>query len=487
MVRFIVLLCVAALALAGPAAVADPKPQSSLGRPNVILINADDLGVLDLATFSAGPAATPTPNLDRLAARGAMFRRGYSTAPVCCPSRAALMTGQYQQRHGFEYLTPEGADGGGQGLAPEQRVFAADLKSAGYRTAMIGKWHLGSTPERLPTNRGFDYFYGFLSGETAYIDAASPGVASLPIPYLGNRSFTRQADWVRVMTSRAGEAGPPEIVHNDKVYLTDDLTREAVGFIRSSRGAPYFLYLAHLAPHSPMQALDSDLAEFPHIKEPLQRVYAGMIRSLDRSVGEILDAVEQSPDADNTIIIFTADNGAATYLGVSDCDALAGGKLSMFEGGSRVPLLISWPARWPKGVVDARNVSQLDLAPTVLAAAGVKSDVAFDGTDLTPLMQPERRGEVVHETLFWRIGPEFAVLSGDMKLISNTRDGAFPWLFDLAADPTERRMLTFARREIAADLMKRYRSWDAEMKPPAWPPKQILQVFQCGRIVFHEQ
>lgn len=481
----LVLLCAAVLVFA-PQALADAaKPQAA--KPNVVLIVADDLGLPDLSTYGRVRSAVPTPNIDRLAKQGVMFKRGYSTAPVCSPARAALMSGQYQQRHGFEFLTPEGADSGNQGLAPEQRVFAADLKAAGYRTGVIGKWHLGSTPDRLPTARGFDFFHGFLAGETAYADAATPGLTSLPIPYLGERSFTRKSDWVRVMTARAGEEGSPRIVNNDNVYLTDDLTAQAETFIAEAGDTPYFLYLAHLAPHSPMQALEADIAKFKHIKDPLQRVYAAMIHSLDRGVGRVLDAVQRSGKADNTIIIFTADNGAATYLGISDCETLAGGKLSMFEGGTRVPYIVSWPARWPKGAVDTRNVSHLDIAPTVLAAAGAASQTAFDGKDLTPLMQTSRRGEVVHETLFWRVGPEYAVLSGDLKMISNTRPGSFPWMFDLASDPTEKSLLTFSRRDAVGELVKRYKAWEKSMKAPNWPPKQVVQVFQCGRISFHEQ
>ncbi len=456
-------------------------------KPNVVLIVADDLGLPDLSTYGRGRISVPTPNLDRLAKQGVLFKRGYTTAPVCSPARAALMSGQYQQRHGFEFLTPEGPDGGKQGLAPEQRVFAADLKSQGYLTGIVGKWHLGSTPDRLPTARGFDFFHGFLAGETAYADASTPSLTSLPVPYLGDRSFTRKSDWVRVMTSRAGQEGPPTVVNNDNVYLTDDLTEKAVGFISEARDTPYFLYAAHLAPHSPMQALESDVARFKHIKEPLQRVYAAMIHSLDRSVGRILDAVQRTGKADNTIIIFTADNGAATYLGVSDCDTLSGGKLSMFEGGTRVPYIVSWPARWPKGHVETRNVSHLDIAPTVLAAADATSTTAFDGKDLTPFMQPARRKDVVHDTLFWRIGPEYAALSGDLKLISNTRPGSFPWLFDISKDPTERSLLTFSRRDAVGELVKRYKAWESSMKAPNWQPKQVVQVFQCGRISFHEQ
>lgn len=476
-----------ALVVSGSAGAAR-EPSADARPANIVLIVADDLGLTDLSTYGKSPVAVPTPNLDRLARRGVRFQRGYSTAAVCSPARAALMTGQYQQRHGFEFLTPEGVDAGKQGLAPAQRVFAGDLQRAGYRTALIGKWHLGATPERLPTARGFDYFFGFLPGETAYVRAGTAGTISLPAPYLGTRSQERKADWVQVMRDAASDDAPPAIVANDGRYLTDELTREAVRFIEQGpTKQPYFLYLAHLAPHSPYQALESDAAEFADIKDPLQRTYAGMIRALDRSVGAVLDAIEKSAQADNTLVIFTADNGAATYMGVSACDPLAGGKLSYFEGGMRVPYLVSWPASWPRGVVDTRNVSHLDLVPTILAAAGVRSDRAFDGVDLTPRMQPPRAAETIHETLFWRTGPEFAVLKGDWKMLSNTRPGAFPWLFDLSKDPGETRLLTFAQREVVVDLQRRYREWEAQMQPPAWEPKQIVQVFQCGRISFHEQ
>ncbi|MCA3080311.1 MAG: sulfatase-like hydrolase/transferase [Rhodocyclaceae bacterium] len=465
---------------------------SSLGteqarKPSIILIVADDLSLLDLSTYGKTPISVPTPNLDRLAKRGVTFRRGYSTASVCSPSRAALMTGQYQQRYGFEFLTPEGPDGGGQGLAENQRVFVSDLKVGGYRTAMLGKWHLGSTNDRLPTTRGFDQFFGFLAGETAYAEEKTPGLISVAAPYVGKRSFTRSAEWIKLMSDLAGDNTPPKIENDDQSYLTDLLTRKAVEFIRSSGQSPYFLYLAHLAPHTPYQALEADVANFTNLKDPLQRTYAAMISSLDRSVGAVLDAVEASGAGEDTLIIFTADNGAATYMGVSDCETLAGGKLSYFEGGARIPLIISWPRKWPSGRVDSRNVSQLDLAPTILAAAKVDAATRFDGRDLTPLMTPDRQSETVHETLFWRTGAEYAVLSGDLKLLSNTRQGAFPWLFDLSSDPRERKSLTFERRSEVANLQRRYNDWAKSMRQPAWPSNQVVQVFQCGRISFHEQ
>ena len=206
-----VAILLALLLPSGPAGAASPARPSAAERPNIIVIIADDLGIPDLGTYGLSKEAVPTPNLDRLARRGVTFTRGYATASVCSPSRAALLTGQYQQRHGFEFLTPENADAGNQGLTPGQRVFAADLKATGYRTAIIGKWHLGATPDRLPTARGFDQFFGFLPGETAYIRGGTPGTTSVRAPYLGDRSFTRKVDWVQLMRDRAGDAAPPVV------------------------------------------------------------------------------------------------------------------------------------------------------------------------------------------------------------------------------------------------------------------------------------
>lgn len=480
MSRLLIMLAAiwAALAWAAPAGA---QQAARASRPNVILINADDLGLPDITAYG-GPKAVPTPNIDKLARRGVKFTRGYATASVCSPSRAGLMSGQYQQRHGFEHLAPEGPNA--LGLTPEQRIFPEQLQKAGYRTSIIGKWHLGSTPDRLPTARGFDSFFGFLPGELAFINAEAPGAVSLPAPYVGKRSFQRRLDWTQLVTSTAGK--PPVVVKNDQEFLTDVLTREAVQFIQASRNKPYFLYLPYNAPHSPFQAKASDVERFKHIEDPLQRVYAAMISNLDDGIGRVMEAVDRSGRAEDTIIIFTADNGAATYMGISDCTELAGGKLSYFEGGPRVPFIVSWPARWPRGLTDTRIVSQLDLAPTILAAAGVEPAWKLDGVNLTPLVQAGARDKAVHEALFFRTGHEYAVITGDKKLLSNTRTGAFPWVFDLAVDPNETNTLTFKRPELVADLKRRYSEWEKEMKPPAWPMKETLQIFQCGRISFHD-
>jgi len=480
MLKRLILGAVLALTAIGGAVAQSPP------RPNVIVILADDLGLPDLSTYG-GPRSVPTPNIDRLAARGVRFTRAYAAAPVCSPSRAALLSGRYPQRHGFEFLIPEGPDAGNEGLAPDQRLFSERLAADGYRTAAIGKWHLGSTPDRLPTARGFDRFFGFLAGETAYIDADVPGVISRAIPYLGERSFRRVRDWVQVGRLQPGDE-TLEILDNDDRYLTDVLTDEAVSFIGESQSTdPYFLYLAYSAPHSPFQTTEAYEARFAHIDDPLQRTYAAMISALDDGVGRVLDAVERSGQAENTLIVVTSDNGAATYLGISDCETLSGGKLSNFEGGSRVPFIASWPAHWPQGISEHRNISQMDIAATALAAAGLEPTLPLDGVDLTSALQPGAENEAVHETLFWRTGQESAVLAGDWKLIQNSRPGAVPWLFNLADDPTESRLQTFARRDVVADLRGRYAAWETQMQAPAWPSKGTVQVFQCGRNSFQDQ
>jgi arylsulfatase A-like enzyme len=210
-----------------------------------------------------------------------------------------------------------------------------------------------------------------------------------------------------------------------------------------------------------------------------------MVSALDDGVGRVMSALEKAGISENTIVVFTSDNGAATYFGVSDCTRLSGGKLSYNEGGARVPYIVSWPAQWPRGRQESRNVSHLDLYPTILAAAGIPADKALDGFDLTPRMNGD--DTPIHEALFWRTGPEFAALMGDWKLMSNTRPNSFPWTFDLKRDPLETRNLMFEAPDRTRELQARYKVWQSEMKPPAWAPTSGFQVFHCGRVVFHDQ
>ncbi|WP_430418351.1 sulfatase-like hydrolase/transferase [Phenylobacterium sp.] len=449
-----------------------------------MLIVADDLGTTDVSAYGY-PSAIPTPNIDRIAARGVKFNRGYATASVCSPSRAGLLTGQYQQRHGFEYLAPSSVRQPDGGLQPGQTLLAEKLKVSGYRTVGIGKWHLGVSADRLPTARGFDEFFGFLGGETSYISPEAPSAINQAAPYVGERSFRRDSDANQIGRWRAGTAGR-ELIRNEGEYLTDALTEEAVSQIRQQRGRdqPLFLYLAHAAPHSPFQATKKYYDRFPREKDPLKRTYAAMVSALDDGVGRVMAALVEAGIADNTIVIFTSDNGAATYFGISDCTHLSGGKLSYNEGGARVPLIVSWPGSWPKGVQENRNVSHLDLYPTILAAAGIKGDKTLDGVDLTPRLG---KVEPIHEALFWRTGAEFAALMGDWKLMSNTRPNSFPWTFDLKSDPRETRNRMFDQPERTRELQARFAAWQAQMKPPAWAATSGFQVFHCGRVVFHDQ
>lgn len=474
---------IAALATLAPVTAAGQAVATK--RPNVVMIVADDLGTTDLSAYGY-KSAIPTPNIDRLAAKGVKFTRGYSTASVCSPSRAGLLTGQYQQRHGFEYLAPSSVRQPDGGLQPGQTLISEKLKASGYRTVGIGKWHLGATPDRLPTARGFDEFFGFLGGETSYIDPSAPTAINRSAPYVGERSFRRENDATQLGRWRS-DASAKEIVRNEEEYLTDALTDEAVSQIRRQRGQsqPLFMYLAHLAPHSPFQATKKYYDRFPSEKDPLKRTYAAMVSALDDGVGRVMSALEEAGIAQDTIVIFTSDNGAATYMGVSDCMQLSGGKLSYNEGGARVPLIVSWPGEWPKGVREDRNVSHLDLYPTILAAAGIEADKPLDGVNLTPRLKGDKAP--IHDALFWRTGPEFAVLMGDWKLVSNTRPNSFPWTFDLRTDPLETRNRMFDHPERTRELQARFAAWQAQMRPPAWAPTSGFQVFQCGRVVFHDQ
>jgi arylsulfatase A-like enzyme len=384
-------------------------------QPNIIVILADDLGYADVSAYTSG--RFPTPNIDRLGSEGARFTDAYSTAPVCCPSRAGLMTGRYQQRFGFEYN-----NGGakrdlreGLGLDTDEITIAQLLKQNGYHTGAIGKWHLGSQEKFYPTNRGFDEFVGFLPGQTSYIDPKLPGV-HLSFGGLGDdllSSNRRMANtFFRHSLNRIVEGSGHTTVDNEDQYLTDYFADRASEFIRrrAATGTPYFLYIAFNAVHAPHMVTEKYYARFPDIQDHQKRVYAAMVAALDDAVGVIVDAVDRAGQTDNTMIYFGADHGCAMYFpGLCSCQLLRGGKLSHYEGGVRIPFVLRWPERIRAGLVYREPVSLLDVLPTCVAAAGgeLPGDRSYDGVALLPYLTGETAGRP-HDALFWRRQPLFS-------------------------------------------------------------------------------
>ena len=445
--------------------------------PNIILIVADDLGYNDISTFGGG--IVQTPNIDRLAKEGAVFNQSYSGASTCAPSRAMMMTGRYPTRTGFEFTpTPAGMGkavsliGGGmdnnlppsfydeameanqplyelKGLPPEEITIAETLKDSGYYTAHIGKWHLGNDNGMAPHEQGFDDSLLMASG--LYLPEDDLNVVNAKIPFDPIDKFL----WKAMTYSNSFNSGDDDRF-KPKGYLTDYWTDESINVIKANKSRPFFLYLAHWGPHTPLQATREDYDAVGDIQPHRKRVYAAMIRAIDRSVGRVLDTLDQEGLADNTLVMFTSDNGGAGYIGIPEVNKpFRGWKITMFEGGLRVPMMIRWPTKIAAGMVVDTPIAHIDVMPTLAAAAAAQSEAAeIDGVNLLPLVTSQGDQSWDRETLFWQNGHYRVVRHGDWKLQVNDRptDGLQHWLFDLAKDPTEQDNLAEARPDKVKEL-----------------------------------
>lgn len=462
----IALLLAGALAAGcGDAATTAATPQAR----NVIVILADDLGVADVSAYF--PDRIPTPHIDRIAQGGVRFDAGYATAAMCSPSRAGLLTGRYQNRFGFEYNagSDERVEAEGLGLDPAERTIADLLRAAGLYTGMVGKWHQGSRPEFAPTARGFDEFVGFFAGSTNYIEPDLPGV-------INGESIERREGasfWKQIVRDPGSQ-----VVNNADKYLTEELTREALAFLDRNRERPFFLYLAYSAPHTPLQTTQKYYDRFPQIADERLRIYAAMVSALDDGVGAVLDRLDALGLADDTLVVFLSDNGCAAYARLCDC-SLRGGKLTLLEGGTRIPYLMRWPRGLPAGAVYDQPVTALDVLPTALRAIGASApdEPRRDGVDLAPFVRGTTKG-APHDTLYWRSEPLVAVRQGPWKLWES-RDGAFSHLYDLSADPGEQNDLAASQPDRVRRLREDFAAWSADLVEPAWDPRNIV-VNACG-------
>jgi arylsulfatase A-like enzyme len=434
-------------------------------KPNVVFILGDDLGYCDISMY--GCKEIPTPNIDSIGTNGIKFTNAYVTAPVCSPSRAALITGRYQHRFGFEFNAgplPRAISNKDMGLPLTEITLAQTIKSAGYATGMVGKWHMGMNDRYMPTQRGFDEYFGFLFGANTYIDPNKPGVMTRPgtlaegAPPAGRRS--PQNPIYRNTT-------PVE----EEEYLTDAFAREAVAFIDRHQKEPFFLYAPFNAPHTPFQATQKYLDRFPNVKDERRRVYMAMVSALDDGVGAILKKLRDTGLEKNTLVVFLSDNGCATYTGACTNDPLRYGKLTHLEGGFRVPFAMQWPARLKAGTVNDQLISSLDLFPTAIALAGASlpTDRTYDGVNLLPYLTAKGKRPSPHVALFWRNGSNAAVRKGNWKLF---KGGDHYWLFDLSKDIGELKNLAAARPEIVEQLKKEFARWEAQMKQPLWPCRE---------------
>ena len=438
--------------------------QSAVGSPNIVLVLVDDLGYGDLGSY--GCADIETPNLDRLADSGVRLTRGYVSAPYCGPSRAGFMTGRYQQRHGFWRNPSNWPVDVLQGLDLGEETLGDLLRRAGYRTAVIGKWHLGAAEAHHPVNRGFDEFFGFLGGGHEYFPARyertlrkwSADHSDGQTPFLYNYATPLQINGVEL---------PPR-----DGYLTDILTEYAIGFMRraSGMGRPFFIYLPYNAPHVPLEAPDELLEKYAHIGDGRRRPYAAMVDSLDRNIGRMLDHLEASGERGDTLIVFASDNGGKAANG-GDNGALRGHKGLVYEGGVRVPFLFSWPDGLPAGATFELPVTTLDLLPTFAAAAGVEPlGEPLDGVNVLPWLRGEAAGRP-HQRLFWERAQQRAMLEGDWKLVRRAENSSWE-LFDLSVDVGEANDLAAEHPQRVEAMKQRYAEWFDAMPPARWEDPQ---------------
>jgi arylsulfatase A-like enzyme len=401
-------------------------------QPNVVVIVSDDHGYADLSCYDH-PGEIKTPNIDRIAKRGVRFTQGYASAYVCAPTRAALLTGRYSQRFGFYTASDSRA-----GMPLGERTMADVLKARGYTTGAFGKWHLGVTRPFHPLKRGFDEFYGFLGhGAHDYFD-------------LKRKPEEHGSIW------RNNE------VIDDTGYLTDNLGREAQQFVQRNRERPFFLYLAFNAVHFPLQAPEEIIRKYDTGKRN-RDIYLAMLEREDAAVGRVLDELERWKLDRNTVLFFLSDNGGARNNASSN-GKLRDYKHSVYEGGIRVPFLMSWPERVAAGVISNEPVICMDVLPTVAAAteAALASGRIYDGRNLLPAVTGQSSSPL-HPELFWD-GDEgkTAVRSGRWKLVVNS---AKKELYDLEKDPGEQNDLASRMPEVAARLGETFTRWRSEMAP----------------------
>jgi arylsulfatase A-like enzyme len=401
-------------------------------RPNVVFIVSDDQGYGDISCYEH-PKEVRTPNMDRIAQRGVRFEQGYANAYVCAPSRAAIMTGTYPQRYGFYTASDSRV-----GLPLNQVTMADVLKKEGYRTCALGKWHLGIEPAFHPMKRGFDEFYGFLGhGAHDYYDLKRTGETW--------NSILRNYEPI-------DETG----------YLTDNLGREAVSFIARDSDKPFFLYLAFNAVHFPMQAPEELMRKYD-TGDPKRNTLMGMLEAEDNAIGKVLDELKQRKLDQNTVLVFVSDNGGARN-NASNNGALRDYKQSVYEGGIRIPFIISWPGRLRSNFVCREPVMFMDIMPTIAAAVGatLPQGRALEGRNMLPVLTGKSKAPL-HESLYWDGAEEkTAVRSGRWKLVNNRGKTE---LFDLEQDLSEKNDLSVQKPEIVARLRQKFDEWSKANAP----------------------
>ncbi|WPP51795.1 sulfatase-like hydrolase/transferase [Catalinimonas niigatensis] len=429
--NYLYLLCIGSLFLIA----CKSQSQTEVSKPNVVLIMADDLGYGGISCY--GEPNIQTPHLDSLAAQGIKFTDFHANAPVCTPTRAALLTGNYQQRTGLEGVIYVRGETREVGLDTTQLTIAELMKENGYATGMMGKWHLGYKKEFNPVQHGFDEFYGYVSGN---------------VDYHSHYDNAGIYDWWHNLDSIQEEG-----------YVTDLITEHSVDFINQHKDEPFFLYVPHESPHVPFQGRNDPAYRFPGEEftyygpvEGQHRAYKEMVEVMDEGIGKIMDALKVNQLEENTLVIFISDNGGEAF---GNNGVLNGQKGQLLEGGHRVPAIAYW-----KNNIHPEESSEtlmtMDLLPTILsiAHAQISKDIEFDGQDFSPVLF--EGSEMPDRTLFWRYNGQKAARKNQWKLLITESDTS---LYNLDQDLKETRDLSAQHQDIMDDLLREVVDWEKEI------------------------
>jgi arylsulfatase A-like enzyme len=431
-------------------------------HPNIVIILSDDAGYADFGF--TGSKDFKTPHIDKLASEGVLFTNAYVSAAACGPSRAGLLTGRYQQKFGFVYNNvpneidkKAGLSNNEMGLPTDIKTIADYLGEHGYKSSIIGKWHQGHGEKFHPLERGFDHFYGFLGGARSYFN----------MPQLNEETI--------LWRNR-------ETIPEPENYLTDHFADEACRFIEENQQSPFFVFLSFTAVHSPLEAKEKDMELFKNVS-PHRRTLAAMTWSMDEAVGKIISKLEQLRLEENTIIIFTNDNGGPSYIN-ADNSPFSGCKATYLEGGIRVPFIIKWKNRFNGGQKFEHPIITLDILPTLIGLVGGNPEEMkkLDGVNLLPFILGHEKSRP-HKTLYWNgDGPFYAIRHQDWKLIK--MPDRLPELYNLSNDPSEKVNLANEQKALTKDLLKKLFEWDKMNDQPRW---QLLKKTEIKLIKYFDE
>lgn len=440
-------------------------------KPNIIVIMVDDMGYNDVG-FN-GCTDIPTPNIDRIATDGIKFTNGYTSYSVCGPSRAGFMTGRYGQRFGFERNPQYKADDPNMGLPKSEKTIAEHLKTVGYTSGIIGKWHLGTHISGHPLSRGFVEFFGHLGGGHTYFPENlviknsyfSEDYIQIPSEEEGGKPWKGSAE---IASYRTWIMRNHEPVKTTK-YLTEEFSDEAVNFVERNKNEPFFLFLSYNAPHAPLQATQKYLDRFPTIENKKRKTYAAMVSAVDDGVGNVLNKLKELKLEENTIVFFLSDNGGPESKNGSNNGVLREGKGSIYEGGFRVPFAMQWKGQIQHGVFD-EPVSSLDILGTIadLSNVEIAKEEPLDGVNLIPYLNGSKKG-IPHQNIFIRKYDSklYSVRDGSLKLVVKN-NGNLKELYNLDKDISESNNIAATNKKEVERLYKILNEWESELIDPTF-------------------